>query len=112
METDNKGLLLAAIDDYEIYTKSQRKLLAALLNLEVNGIVQTSVTSLSKLIGFTRAMSYIALEGLEKDGAIKKLNEKQARVSTFELNFTKLRNIEEIYIKKQNFIEKDTKRYK
>lgn len=107
---DNKELLLAAIDDYEPYTKSQKKLLQAIVNIEVGGSLTTSITSLSKTIGYTRAMTYIAVDALEKDGILKKTNTKQARVSTFEINFARLRTLMELYIKKQDYLaKKDTK---
>lgn len=105
MNIENKELLIAAIKDYEPYNNSQKKLLIALLNICVDNSVTTSVSSLSKLVGFTRAMVYKSLEALQQDGAIKKANIKQARVSTFELNQTKMRHLAEVYIKKQEFLK-------
>ena len=106
MSIENKELLISAINDYEPYNKSEKKLLIAFVNITIDGMITTSVTSLSKLIGFTRAMVYKSLLALEQDNAIKRTNVKQARVSTFEVNYARLRYITEIYLKKQDFINK------
>lgn len=105
-DIDNKELLLKAIEDYEPYTNSQKKLLTALIDIAIDGSVTISVLSLSKLIGFTRAMVYIALAGLENDKAIRKINTKQARISTFEINYPRLNRLIELYLKKQEYLKK------
>lgn len=104
VDIDNKELLSEAIKDYEKYNNSQKKLLITLVNITIDGVITTSVLSLSKLIGFTRAMVYNSLAALEEDGSVKKINIKQARVSTFELNYVKLKYIVELYLKKQEFL--------
>lgn len=104
VDIDNKELLSEAIKDYEKYNNSQKKLLIALVNITIDGVITTSILSLSKLIGFTRTMVYNSLAALEEDGSVKKINIKQARVSTFELNYVKLKYIVELYLKKQEFL--------
>ena len=96
MNIHDKELAEKAIADYEPYTRSQKKLLITLMNICIDNSVTTSITALSKMIGFTRAMSYKSIEALEKDEAIRKIGVKQARVSTFELNQTRIKYISEI----------------
>lgn len=105
MNIDDKKLLEQAIEDYEKYNNSQKKLLIAFVNITIDGAITTSIASLSKLIGFTRAMVYKSLLGLEEDGSVKRSNVKNSRVSTFELNYVKLKYILELYLKKQEFLK-------
>ena len=107
MNTDNKELLLAAIDDYDPYNKSQRKLLKAFVELAVNDCVATSITSISKLIGVTRPAIYTNLSLLEKDGFITKIKSAKANLGEYKINHNKLDYIIEVYTKKQNFISKN-----
>jgi len=107
---DNEKLLHTAIEDYEPYTKSQRKLLAAFIELAVDDIVSISVISLSKLLGISRFAIYKNLNFLESDNAIKKLNDgKEGRLTGFQLNQDKLNNIEATYVQKQKYINNISK---
>ena len=105
-DMDNKELLLAAIEDYEPYTKSQRKLLSAFVGLAVDDIVNISVISLSKLIGISRFAVYKNLNFLESDNAIKKLNnDKEGRLAGFHISQDKLKHIEAVYVQKQKYLK-------
>lgn len=104
---DNK-LLINAIEDYELYNKSQKKLLIALIELSVNDITVISITSLSKLIGFSRAAIYNALKRLEKDKLVELINEDGEKVSNFKINRIKFNYILETFEKKQEYIKRNS----
>lgn len=101
---EDKSSLLEAINDYELYSKGQRNLLCAFVTMSSDGSISMSISSISKLVGVTRAMTYINLDALEKDGVIQKMNVKRARVNTFNLNYSKLNYILEYYLRKQQYI--------
>ena len=105
----NKDLVIAAINDYDVYNKSQKKLLTAFISIYTDGKVAISISSLSKLVQFTRAMVYKSLEDLIKDKAIRKENLSQARVNNFIVNEDKLKEIVDLYLKKQEYIKLSSK---
>lgn len=106
MNTDNKELLLAAIDDYSVYTPAQRKLLQTLVNLAVDGTVFANVADLMKITNISRATIYTALEMLEKEGAIEISDLKGVKFSSCKLRQSKLNELIHYYLKKQELIRK------
>jgi len=104
---ENKELLLAAIGDYEPYNKSQRKLLSAFVELAVGDEVIMGISSLSKLLGFSRPVIYSNLAVLEKDGIITKMKSNKAKLTEFRIHNTKLNHIVNVFSKKQNFLLKN-----
>ena len=104
--TDNKALLIEAIDNYDAYTKSQRKILSAFVGLAVNDIIPIKVSSLSEMLQISRFSVYSALSCLEKDRAIIKINTTGSKLPSFKLNHDKLQLIEETYIQKQKYLNK------
>lgn len=98
-QTDNKALLLEAVDDYDVYSGTKRDTLKALINLSIHGVARITPTALSKLIKATRGIVYYNLKILENDGFI---TIKQPTV--FILNEPKLSLIIERHKNKANFI--------
>ena len=106
MGTENKELLLAAIDDYSVYTPAQRKLLQTLVNLAVDGTIVSSTANLAKAIGATKITIYTALELLKKEGVIEIPESGGTKFSHCRLKQTKLNEITSHYLKKLELSKK------
>lgn len=104
---DKKELLVAAINDYEPYTKGQRKMLSAFVNLAVNDVIGISVASIAEMLHISKFSIYKNLSRLEQDEIIIKISDPGARLASFRLNYNKLRIIEESYLQKQKYIAKN-----
>jgi len=97
---NDKELLLEAIDNYDVYSPLQAKILKTFINISIDDVVIANPRKLSEMINTTRATIYSSLSKLEKDGTIKILKEKGERVYKYKLNRVKLSEILEIHKKK------------
>lgn len=97
---DNKELLLAAIDDYSLYTPAQRKLLQVLVNLSVDGTIVTTAIALARNINTTKITIYTALELFKREGLIEIPESQGVKFTSCRLKQSKLNEILSHYIKK------------
>jgi predicted transcriptional regulator len=102
----DKDLVIKAIEDYDLYSKSDKKLLGAFIDLQVANSVMVRINSLSKLMGVTRAMIYNSIKKLMDDGIISRVNTKYSRVSNYSINYSRLEQLVELYNKKQEYLAK------
>lgn len=100
----DKELLLEAIDSYNLYSKSLRITLRALIDLSIDDIISISPTELSKLIKIGRGIIYYNLRILLDDGIIKKVGTGRNRIGLYKLNEIKLEDIIEVHKKKSKYI--------
>ena len=103
---DNKDLLFAAINDYDHFTKSQRAIVNIILNFEKQGAANISINSITEMAGITKTMVYKNLTKLENAQILireKKANEK---IGYIQLKKDKLQEILEVYLKKQQIVQK------
>ena len=66
----SSNIVNQAIDDYNILTKSQKKILKSLIQLSVNNEVIITIEELSKINQITRATVTAALELFSKKNII------------------------------------------
>ena len=91
---DNKELLLAAIDDYNDLTHSQKELLKVLVNFNTEVSAQTIID----VIALRKQSVYPNLKKLLASNLITKI---QKRTSTFLVNRTKMYEIVVEWFKKR-----------
>jgi Fe2+ or Zn2+ uptake regulation protein len=72
MRMEDKNMLYKAIADYGKYTDNQSKVLCALVDNAVDGMVYASVSKIHKQTQVTRPTIYAALNVLQIDGIITK----------------------------------------
>ena len=97
---NEKNLLIEAIEQDSFYTKTQRRLLKSLVDLEENYIIKCTVFELSQLSGMSRASVYRCIELLNKENVIEIKNTTSNTLSLFSLNNVKLEEIKKNYLKK------------
>jgi len=102
---NDKELLLEAIDNYDVYSSMQAKILKTLINISVDDVAIIAPRTLSELIGTTRTTVYSCLSKLQKDGCIKILKDSGERLNTFKINKVKLNEIILNYQKKLQILK-------
>lgn len=105
-QTDNKALLLEAIDNYSLYTINQKTILKTLIDIEVDGIVVASILDLKTMLKISRPSIYRALERFQADGIIETINESGNKLSALKIKQAKLNEILEHFLKKEKFLRK------
>jgi DNA-binding MarR family transcriptional regulator len=106
---DNKELLLKAIDNYDVYSLTQRETLKALVNISIDSVATVSPTGLSKLIKIKRGIIYHNLKIFEKDKFIEKITKTTKRASIFRLSEPKLDYLVKLYENKRNYFDDTSK---
>ena len=101
----DKYLLLAAIEDYGFYTSTQRKLLKALVNIEMYNTVKAPVLELSRISNMSKASVYRCIDLFKKDGLLELSNKSTAKLNEFTLNPEKLEDIKDSYLKKHSSLD-------
>jgi DNA-binding PadR family transcriptional regulator len=98
----DKKLILEAIDNYDLATRSQNTILSVLVNVSINDIATITPVTLSKMTEIRRVAVYGILKRLEQQNFITILKEHNAKIGTFKINRAKLEEIKEIYQKRKN----------
>jgi hypothetical protein len=86
-------LVCDAIEDYNIFTKSQKKILKSLIKLSVNNKVVVTIPELMKINCTTRATVATALDFFKQNSFINMPDLTGIRFSYCTLNVTKLDEI-------------------
>lgn len=89
-----------AINSCDSYTKSQKLMLNTFLKLEIADIVTLAVTSIQELTGASKPVIYKNIARLKKDNIIELLKNPGDKLAVFKINRDKLKNIEELYLKR------------
>lgn len=97
----NKHILTPAIESYDIYSITQRKILSLLINTSVNGLSEVSTEYISKTTSISKANVYQNIKKLEKDKIITRIRKDGAKVDSFQLNSEKLDYILQLYQNKK-----------
>lgn len=106
---DNKNLILEAIDNYDLYIKSCKEVLKAIVCISKDDICIINAKSLEKVVNYTNPVIYKALRVLKKDRILitnDKIKEQKYR---FTLNRDKLNEIIDNFLAKQKMLEKAMK---
>jgi DNA-binding transcriptional regulator GbsR (MarR family) len=108
--TDNKELLLEAINGYDHFSMSQKIILNIILSFEQNGVAHIAITSITELSGFSKTIIYKSINKLIGMKVISKFKKEGEKVNYFELNKEKLQDIFDVYLKKQQILQKNYKK--
>lgn len=98
---NNKQNLIHAIEDYDVYSLNQRKILVLLVNVSVNQLASVSIDYIVKTVGISKPNVYQNITKLAKDKTIIRIRQKGTKVDAYELCKEKLDYILQIYQNKQ-----------
>lgn len=90
-------ILQNAIEAYDLYTPSTKKILKILVSISVNNVAIISVLKLSQKSKVSRPIIYAAIKDFEKDGLVEREIRPKSKVSVFKINATKMDEIVERY---------------
>jgi len=100
----SSNIVNQAIDDYNLLTKSQKKILKSLIQLSVNNEVIITIEELSKINQVTRATVTTALELFSKKNIIIIPDTTGIRFSSCVINHTKIEEIVQHYNNKSKLL--------
>jgi Fe2+ or Zn2+ uptake regulation protein len=100
----NLNIINQAIDEYNLLTKSQKKILKSLVQLSVNNEVIITIEELSKINKITRATVSAALELFSKKNIITIPDTTGIRFSSCVINQIKIDEIVQHYNNKSKFL--------
>ena len=93
----DKELLMKAIDNYDLYTPHERKVLKTLLLISIDDVAITSILKLSKLSKVSRPVVYKALAAFIKHELIEEIKDARNILNAFKLKRDKLEEIQKHY---------------
>lgn len=102
--SEKKKLLLAAVEDYELYSISQRAVLKILINVAIDNVASVNISYLTKAAKLSRASIYAIMKQLENDNFIERMRIKGTRHDCFKVNKSKLDHIINIYHNKNSLL--------
>lgn len=97
-------LVLNAINNYDLYTNTEKIVLKTLIDISVDNIAVISVKKLTLLSQVSRPMVYKALSTLEKDGVIERVIHGTSKKSSFTIKQNELYRIIKHY---KSYLEKN-----
>lgn len=100
----SSNIVNQAIDDYNLLTKSQKKILKSLIQLSVNNEVVITIEELSKINQTTRATVTAALELFSKKTIITIPDTTGVRFSSCVINQDKIEEIVQHYNNKSKLL--------
>ncbi|MCP5378303.1 MAG: hypothetical protein H6910_04225 [Rickettsiaceae bacterium] len=104
-----QDVTIEAINDYDLFTKKQKKVLTTLVSVAVENVAYISVPSISKAINLAPNSTYIVLRSLENSGYISRKRDQFQKNNSYNINKEKLNLLVKIYKKKRtglNLIKK------
>ncbi len=104
-----QDVTIEAINDYDLFTKKQKKVLTTLVSVAVENVAYISVPSISKAINLASNSTYIVLRSLENSGYISRKRDQFQKNNSYNINKEKLNLLIKIYKKKRtglNLIKK------
>lgn len=93
----DKELLMEAIDNYDLYTPHERKVLKTLLLISIDDVAITSILKLSKLSRVSRPVVYKALAVFKKHELLEEIKDERNISNAFKLKKNKLEEIQRHY---------------
>ena len=92
--------ILNAIDNYDIYSKNQKKILKTLIATSLDNLACISVNSISEATKIAPNSIYVALRKLENTRCISREREKGQSANIYRINPDKIKEIINIYERK------------
>ncbi len=102
MDDKEKELAMTAIDYYEGYTKTQRKILKTLVKVAINNVAIITPRRICELLGVTRAVVYKAFNRFKEENLVTSIDKPSDRFTTFSINQTKIQDIIQRYKNQQD----------
>lgn len=102
----DKSYLISSIKEYEKFSKSQKAILALLIEFEEDNVVDMSIESLIKMSQFSKTIIYKSLSKLEQMNFIKRERKPHEKTGKIILNKSALTPIIELYTKKNQYLSK------
>jgi DNA-binding MarR family transcriptional regulator len=97
-----QDVTIEAINDYDLFTKKQKKVLTTLVSVAVENVAYISVPSISKAINLALNSTYIVLRSLENSGYISRKRDQFQKNNSYNINKEKLNLLVKIYKKKRD----------
>jgi DNA-binding MarR family transcriptional regulator len=94
---NDKELLIKAIENYDPYSLSKRKVLKVLVNTSIDGIARISGKRISELVGKSLGNIFLTIRNLEKDGFIERIKSTGEQSFSYKLNPSKMDFIIKLY---------------
>lgn len=99
---DKRSLIFEAIDNYELYAKSQRDVLKLIINIAINDVAVVSVKCIVEKTNIARSSVYNIMKNLQNDEVITKFRIKNTRQDSYKINRKKLDYIVQVYNNKKS----------
>lgn len=90
-----------AINDYDLFTHKQKKVLTALVAVAVDNVAYISASSISKAIKLALNSTYVVLRSLENEGYISRERSKPQKSNSYIINKEKLEWLVKLYEQKK-----------
>lgn len=98
----NQELLIKAIDKYELYSLSQRRVLRILVMVAIDNIASVTNKYLMEKTKLSRYSIHLILKKLEQEKFIERIRLDGARHDSFKINYFKLNEVIQLYLKKES----------
>lgn len=95
------NIILEAIDNYDIYSKNQRKILKTLVAVSLDNLACISVNAISEATNIASNSIYVALRKLENNKCIDRERGSGQKTNIYRINPEKIKEIVTIYDKKK-----------
>lgn len=102
-------MIRTAINDYDLYTQKQKRVLDTLVAVSVDGVAHVSVQSISQAINLAQNSTYVVLRSLENESCITRERNKGQKSNAYKLNEVKLDQLVKIYHQKQSAFSENKK---
>lgn len=99
---DNKALLLEAIDNYDLLTPNERKILKTLVKIAVDDIAVINIKRLSEISKVSRPIIYKAMSTYNQHGLLERAESTRSSLNSFVLKKNSLKNIIKHYVAQKN----------
>ena len=92
-------MYIEAIKNCELYTKKQKLILSALVEVSIDDIAKISPRTLSEITGATQPVVYKAVKRFQEESILTPIDTPNKKLGIFQLHKSKLDEIELIYKK-------------
>ena len=101
-----KDMIIKAIDDYDMYSNNQKKVLKTLVAVSLDNLACVSVSSISEATKIAANSIYVTLRKLENNKCITRERPSGQKTNAYRINMDKINEILNIYKKKTQGLNK------
>jgi|Laugresbdmm110sn_2_1035109.scaffolds.fasta_scaffold243233_1 predicted transcriptional regulator len=95
------NIILEAIDNYDMYSNNQKKVLKTLVAVSVDSIAYISVNAIAESIKLAPNSTYVVLRCLENDGCITRDRKQGQKTNAYKISTDKVDHFVRIYQQKK-----------